>query len=97
MKDEVESTLCIPTLGAGWKDLATVGVATERCMRMASALKRHSTTRASSLIPTMHGGPNGGQSEARPPVFKSPSKLGTRLSTHCSRDESLSRPCPARE
>ncbi|GFX50041.1 hypothetical protein TNCV_2375301 [Trichonephila clavipes] len=30
---------------------------------------------------------SGGQSEARPPVFKSPSKLGTHLSTHCSRDE----------
>ncbi|GFX24357.1 hypothetical protein TNCV_421581 [Trichonephila clavipes] len=25
----------------------------------------------------------GGQSEARPPVFKSPSKLGTHLLTHC--------------
>ncbi|GFU92321.1 hypothetical protein TNCV_1339021 [Trichonephila clavipes] len=25
-----------------------------------------------------------GQSEARPPVFKSPSKLGTHLSTHCT-------------
>ncbi|GFX18232.1 hypothetical protein TNCV_4305341 [Trichonephila clavipes] len=38
-----------------------------------------------------------GQSEVRPPVFKSPSKLGTHLSTHCSKDERLSRPCPARE
>ncbi|GFT02886.1 hypothetical protein TNCV_1846881 [Trichonephila clavipes] len=27
----------------------------------------------------------------------SPSKLGTHLSTHCSMDERLSRPCPARE
>ncbi|GFU59723.1 hypothetical protein TNCV_3186791 [Trichonephila clavipes] len=33
-----------------------------------------------------------GQSEARPPVFKSPTKLGIHLSTHCSRDERLSRP-----
>ncbi|GFV78580.1 hypothetical protein TNCV_1888861 [Trichonephila clavipes] len=40
---------------------------------------------------------SGGHSEARPPVFKSPSKLGTHLSTHCSRDEMLSRSCPARE
>ncbi|GFU54391.1 hypothetical protein TNCV_3365821 [Trichonephila clavipes] len=40
---------------------------------------------------------SGGQSKARPPVFKSPSKLGTHLSTHCSMDESLSRPCLARE
>ncbi|GFT83628.1 hypothetical protein TNCV_2825701 [Trichonephila clavipes] len=39
----------------------------------------------------------GGQSEARSPMFKSPSKLGTHLSTHCSRDERLSRPCPTRE
>ncbi|GFV66696.1 hypothetical protein TNCV_2595161 [Trichonephila clavipes] len=38
-----------------------------------------------------------GQSEARPPVFKSPSKLGTPLSTHCSRDERLSQPCPTRK
>ncbi|GFU68696.1 hypothetical protein TNCV_309111 [Trichonephila clavipes] len=38
----------------------------------------------------------GDQSAARYPVFKSPSKLGTRLSTHCRRDERLSRPCPAR-
>ncbi|GFT67483.1 hypothetical protein TNCV_2360921 [Trichonephila clavipes] len=35
--------------------------------------------------------------EARHPVFKSPSKLGTHLSTHCSRGERLSRPFPARE
>ncbi|GFX78790.1 hypothetical protein TNCV_1919231 [Trichonephila clavipes] len=27
-----------------------------------------------------------GQSEARPPLFESPSKLGTHLSTHCNRD-----------
>ncbi|GFS82970.1 hypothetical protein TNCV_1568431 [Trichonephila clavipes] len=40
---------------------------------------------------------SGGQSEARQPVFKSQSKLGAHLSTHCSRDERLSRPCPARE
>ncbi|GFX30363.1 hypothetical protein TNCV_1964691 [Trichonephila clavipes] len=26
---------------------------------------------------------SGGQFEVRPPVFKSPSKLGTHLSTHC--------------
>ncbi|GFX09801.1 hypothetical protein TNCV_654001 [Trichonephila clavipes] len=39
----------------------------------------------------------GGQSEARSPVFKSPSKLGTHLLAHCSRDERLSRPCPAWE
>ncbi|GFW93206.1 uncharacterized protein TNCV_3333661 [Trichonephila clavipes] len=37
------------------------------------------------------------QSELRPPVFKSRSKLGTHVSTHCSRDERLSRPCSARE
>ncbi|GFX43215.1 hypothetical protein TNCV_2389231 [Trichonephila clavipes] len=30
---------------------------------------------------------SGGQSESRFPVFKSPSMLGTHLSTHCSRDE----------
>ncbi|GFW12361.1 hypothetical protein TNCV_816161 [Trichonephila clavipes] len=40
---------------------------------------------------------SGGQSEARPPELKPPSKLGTHLSIHCSRDERLSRPCPARE
>ncbi|GFW94096.1 hypothetical protein TNCV_1713451 [Trichonephila clavipes] len=34
----------------------------------------------------------GGQSEARPPVFKSPSKLGTHLLTHCCEGERLSRP-----
>ncbi|GFT75193.1 uncharacterized protein TNCV_2245291 [Trichonephila clavipes] len=38
---------------------------------------------------------SGDQSEARPPVFKSPSKLGTLLATHCSRDERLNLPCPA--
>ncbi|GFX51606.1 uncharacterized protein TNCV_5013101 [Trichonephila clavipes] len=32
-----------------------------------------------------------------PNVFKSPSKLGTHLSTHCSTDERLSRPCPAQK
>ncbi|GFW34407.1 hypothetical protein TNCV_221331 [Trichonephila clavipes] len=37
-----------------------------------------------------------GQSEARPPVLKSLSKFRTHLSTHCSRDEMLSRPCPTR-
>ncbi|GFX78021.1 hypothetical protein TNCV_971751 [Trichonephila clavipes] len=37
---------------------------------------------------------SGGLSEARPPV-KSPSKLGTHLSTHCRRDERLIRPCPS--
>ncbi|GFW93125.1 hypothetical protein TNCV_3888661 [Trichonephila clavipes] len=30
---------------------------------------------------------SGGNSEARPPVFKSPNKLGTHLSTHCSWNE----------
>ncbi|GFY26051.1 hypothetical protein TNCV_1918011 [Trichonephila clavipes] len=38
-----------------------------------------------------------GQSETRLPVFKSPSKRGTHLSTQCSRDESLSRHCPVRQ
>ncbi|GFW61325.1 hypothetical protein TNCV_4136431 [Trichonephila clavipes] len=38
-----------------------------------------------------------GQSEERPLVFKSSSKLGTHLSTQCSRDERLSQPCSARE
>ncbi|GFU05440.1 uncharacterized protein TNCV_3290881 [Trichonephila clavipes] len=33
---------------------------------------------------------SGVQSEARPPVFKSTSKVGTHLSTHCSRDERVS-------
>ncbi|GFV63262.1 uncharacterized protein TNCV_1732021 [Trichonephila clavipes] len=62
----------------------------------------------SLLCPSQYTGPlgakmheqmsrSGGQSEARPPVFKSPSKLGTHLSTHCSRDERLCRPCLARE
>ncbi|GFW61388.1 hypothetical protein TNCV_4137051 [Trichonephila clavipes] len=37
----------------------------------------------------------GGQSEARPPVLKSPSKLDTHLSTHCSRNERLGQSCPA--
>ncbi|GFU79478.1 hypothetical protein TNCV_872471 [Trichonephila clavipes] len=41
--------------------------------------------------------PSGRQSEARSPVFNSPSKLGTHLSTLCSREERLSRPCSARE
>ncbi|GFY17264.1 RNase H domain-containing protein [Trichonephila clavipes] len=40
---------------------------------------------------------SGGQSEARSTVFKSPSKLGTHLSTHCIRDERQSQPCRARE
>ncbi|GFV38278.1 hypothetical protein TNCV_1723591 [Trichonephila clavipes] len=40
---------------------------------------------------------SGGQSEARPSVFKSPGKLGSHLSTHCSRDESLSLSCLVRE
>ncbi|GFT27315.1 hypothetical protein TNCV_5140861 [Trichonephila clavipes] len=39
----------------------------------------------------------GGQSEAKPSVFKSPNKLGTHLSIHYSRDERLSGPFPARE
>ncbi|GFU78278.1 hypothetical protein TNCV_5008551 [Trichonephila clavipes] len=30
-----------------------------------------------------------GRSEARSPVFKSPRKLGTHLSTNCSRDERI--------
>ncbi|GFV36622.1 hypothetical protein TNCV_104431 [Trichonephila clavipes] len=38
----------------------------------------------------------GGLSEERPSVFKTPSKLGTHLSTQCSGDERQSRPCPAR-
>ncbi|GFT28070.1 hypothetical protein TNCV_644581 [Trichonephila clavipes] len=33
-----------------------------------------------------------GQAEVRPPVLKSPSKLGTHLLTHCRRDERLSLP-----
>ncbi|GFW99217.1 hypothetical protein TNCV_3009851 [Trichonephila clavipes] len=36
------------------------------------------------------------QSEARPPVFKSPRELCNHLSTHYSRDERLTRPFPAR-
>ncbi|GFU36684.1 hypothetical protein TNCV_3311761 [Trichonephila clavipes] len=35
---------------------------------------------------------SGGRSETRSPVFKSPSKLGAHLSTHCSRNERFSRP-----
>ncbi|GFY16191.1 hypothetical protein TNCV_2348361 [Trichonephila clavipes] len=35
----------------------------------------------------------GGQFEARPPVFKTPSKLSTQLSINCSRDESLRESC----
>ncbi|GFX08845.1 hypothetical protein TNCV_1548821 [Trichonephila clavipes] len=35
----------------------------------------------------------GGLSEERPSVFKTPSKLGTHLSTQCSGDERQSRPC----
>ncbi|GFV98850.1 uncharacterized protein TNCV_2913671 [Trichonephila clavipes] len=38
----------------------------------------------------------GGLSEERPSVFKTPSKLGTHLSTQCSGDERQSRPCPDR-
>ncbi|GFV71926.1 transposable element Tcb1 transposase [Trichonephila clavipes] len=37
----------------------------------------------------------GDLSEERPSVFKTPSKLGTHLSTQCSGDERQSRPCPA--
>ncbi|GFY35411.1 uncharacterized protein TNCV_195041 [Trichonephila clavipes] len=44
-----------------------------------------------------HKSRSGGQSEVRPPAFKSPSRLGTPLSIHCSRDERLSRPRPSRE
>ncbi|GFU56810.1 hypothetical protein TNCV_2539801 [Trichonephila clavipes] len=40
---------------------------------------------------------SGGQFKARPPVFMSLSKLDTPLSTHCSKDERLSQPCPARK
>ncbi|GFU85631.1 hypothetical protein TNCV_1719221 [Trichonephila clavipes] len=36
---------------------------------------------------------SGDQSEGRLPVLKSPSKLGTHLSSHCSSDERLSRSC----
>ncbi|GFY27165.1 hypothetical protein TNCV_2067861 [Trichonephila clavipes] len=32
---------------------------------------------------------SGGQSEARPPVFKSPNKLGTHLSTHCTDNSNI--------
>ncbi|GFV78672.1 hypothetical protein TNCV_1889772 [Trichonephila clavipes] len=50
------------------------------------------------MRPSQHTGPlgaevheqlsrSGGQFEVRPPVFKPPSKLGTHLSTHCSKDE----------
>ncbi|GFV42237.1 hypothetical protein TNCV_3164681 [Trichonephila clavipes] len=38
---------------------------------------------------------SGGQSDAKLPVFKSQSKLGTHLMTLCSRDERLCRPCSA--
>ncbi|GFV44305.1 hypothetical protein TNCV_150531 [Trichonephila clavipes] len=38
----------------------------------------------------------GGLSEESPSVFKTRSKLGTHLSTQCSRDERQSRPCAAR-
>ncbi|GFV47371.1 hypothetical protein TNCV_4830271 [Trichonephila clavipes] len=38
---------------------------------------------------------SGGQSEVGPPVLKFPSKLGTHLSTHCSRNERLNQPCPS--
>ncbi|GFX42606.1 uncharacterized protein TNCV_261411 [Trichonephila clavipes] len=37
---------------------------------------------------------SGGQSDERPPVFKSPRKLGTHLLTTCSRDERYSGFCP---
>ncbi|GFX35797.1 hypothetical protein TNCV_745901 [Trichonephila clavipes] len=40
---------------------------------------------------------SGGQYEVRLLVFKFPSNIGTPSSTHCIRDERLSRPCPARE
>ncbi|GFV80743.1 hypothetical protein TNCV_4619041 [Trichonephila clavipes] len=40
---------------------------------------------------------SGGQSEVRPPVFKSPRKFGTHLSFHYPRDERLSQPCLARK
>ncbi|GFX78242.1 ATP-dependent DNA helicase [Trichonephila clavipes] len=50
-----------------------------------------------AFIPRIPMIPTGVQSEARPPVLKSPSKLGTYLSTHSSRDERLSLPCPPRE
>ncbi|GFX96846.1 hypothetical protein TNCV_1648811 [Trichonephila clavipes] len=36
-----------------------------------------------------------GLSEVRPPVFKTPDKLGPHLLTHCSRDKRKSRPCTA--
>ncbi|GFW30983.1 hypothetical protein TNCV_2940831 [Trichonephila clavipes] len=39
---------------------------------------------------------SGSQSEAIPPVFKSPSKLCIHLSTHWCMDERLSRSCPSR-
>ncbi|GFW24800.1 endonuclease-reverse transcriptase [Trichonephila clavipes] len=40
---------------------------------------------------------SGSQSEERPAVFKSPSKLGTHLLTHSCREERVSRLCPDRE
>ncbi|GFW73798.1 hypothetical protein TNCV_1542521 [Trichonephila clavipes] len=36
-----------------------------------------------------------GQSKVRPQVLKSPRKLDTHLSNHCSRDEKWSRPLPS--
>ncbi|GFU20026.1 hypothetical protein TNCV_1191701 [Trichonephila clavipes] len=49
------------------------------------------------LVAEVHGQMSriGGLSEERPSVFKTPSKLGTHLSTQCSGDERQSRPCPA--
>ncbi|GFV25672.1 hypothetical protein TNCV_3851561 [Trichonephila clavipes] len=43
---------------------------------------------------------SGDQSEARPQCLSpqtSSLSIGTNLSTHCSRDDRLSRPCPSRE
>ncbi|GFU24546.1 hypothetical protein TNCV_2264971 [Trichonephila clavipes] len=38
---------------------------------------------------------SGGQFKARPPLFKSPSKLRAHLSTHCSRDKKAESTLPS--
>ncbi|GFV28310.1 hypothetical protein TNCV_22351 [Trichonephila clavipes] len=54
-------------------------------------------TKAKTLMVYEQMSRSGGQSEATPPVFKSPTKPVTHLSTYCSRDKGLSLPCPVRE
>ncbi|GFT08544.1 hypothetical protein TNCV_4401251 [Trichonephila clavipes] len=75
--------------------LPTVLLHAQQSMR-ARNYYAHSNIRDHWVLRCMNRCPNLVVSEERPSVFKTPSKLGTQLSTQCSGDERQSRPCPAR-